>query len=233
MVQFAKQFNNVALLTYLIPLGIGIYRWKFLLPTYRPLVWFALIPGALLNGALAEYGRHVLHNNIIFLRLATVGETLLLGWAYYYAFHSGRSRFVLLAGLGIFLGLASLESSNFAEHFFISYSSFIHLVQSVLLVGAAVAYFEQTLRELRNIDLGQDPIFMVSVGSILYYAGTLLVFISEMRLQDQADIIWIMYIIQFVLLIVFNTFLAIALWHGDQPSDEYTSSPLDWPSPPS
>ncbi|UOQ55328.1 hypothetical protein [Hymenobacter cellulosivorans] len=230
LVEFAKQFNNVALLTYLIPLGIGIRRWKRLLPAYRPLFWFVLLPGALLNGALAEYGRHVLHNNILFLRLATIGESLLLGWAYYYAFHSGRSRYILLTAVGLFLGLAILEPLSFTQAFFISYNTFIHLIQSILLVGAAVAYFEQTLRELRNIDLGRDPMFLVSVGSILYYAGTVMVFVFEMQMQNQPDLIWIMYIIQFILLIVFNTFLALALWNGDQSAEQVPAAP-EWPGP--
>ncbi|UOQ74575.1 hypothetical protein [Hymenobacter cellulosilyticus] len=229
LVLFARQFNNVALLTYLLPLAIGLRRWRVLLPAYRPLVWFVLVPGCLLNALLAELGRHIWHNNVLILQLATVGETLCLGWTYYYAFHSERGRRVLLACVGLFLAL------YIAEAFFYHVATsgppiYTHIAQSVLLVGAAVAYFEQTLRELRNIDLSEDPIFMVSVGSILYYAGTLMVFILESKLQDQPDLIWIMYIIQFILLIVFNVFLAIALWNGDQPA-EYTAAPLEWPAP--
>jgi hypothetical protein len=226
LVSFAKQFNIVALLTYLIPLGIGLSRWRTLLSPYRPLFWFALIPGCLLNGALAEYGRHVLHNNIVFLQLATIGETLCLIWAYYYAFHSVRARGILLGCVGLFLSLYFFEAFYIHE-LGAGQDTYTHVAQSVILIGAAVAYFEQTLRELRNIDLSEDPIFMVSVGSILYYAGTLMVFVLESKLQAQPNLIWTMYIIQFILLIVFNAFLAIALWHGNQRAEQ-----ADWPEMP-
>ncbi|MCB2408343.1 hypothetical protein [Hymenobacter lucidus] len=230
LVRFAKLFNVVALLTYLIPLGVGLYRWRSLQAVYRPLFWFVLIPGCLLNGALAEFGRHVLHNNVLFLQLATVGETLLLGWAYYGCLHSERARQILLAALGIFTGiylfeLLYLNGGNFRA----AQDVYTHVAQSILLISAAVAYFEQTLRELRNIDLGQDSMFMVSVGSILYYAGTLMVFVLEGQLQNQPDLIWMMYIIQFILLIVFNTFLAIALWNGNR-QIEAADVPLGWPN---
>ncbi|MCB2377677.1 hypothetical protein LGH70_08800 [Hymenobacter sp. BT635] len=222
LVIFARQFNNVALLTYVVPLGIGVWRWPRLQPVYRPLVWLILISGCLFNGVLAEVGRHVWHNNIIFLQLATVTETLFLTWAYYHAFHSARTQLILLGTTGVFLLTYLLEAFGI-NSFSQGHDTLTHVVQSVLLIGAAVAYFEQTLRELRNIDLGQDPMFMVSVGTILYYAGTLMVFVLEKPLQPQPDLIWIMYIIQFVLLITLNCFYSIALWHGyrkpEQPND--------------
>ncbi|TGE16619.1 hypothetical protein [Hymenobacter elongatus] len=228
LVLFAKQFNVVALLTYLLPLGIGLHRWRSLLPAYQPLFWFIVLPGCLLNGALAEFGRHVLHNNILFLELATLSETLFLSWAYYNSFHSAQSRQILRAALGLFLATYIFESLYLNGGFSTSQIIYTHVAQSILLVGVAVAYFEQTLRELRNIDLGQDSMFMVSVGSILYYAGTLMVFVLEGQLQGQPDLIWIMYIIQFVLLIVFNLFLSIALWNGHRPI-EHVAFPEGWP----
>ncbi|TGE29671.1 hypothetical protein [Hymenobacter metallicola] len=218
IVAFARQFNNVALLTYLIPLVVGIWRWKSLLTVYRPLVWFAIVPGCLLNGLLAEIGRHILHNNIFFLQLATIGETLFLGWAYHYAFHSSFARKVLAGGALIFLATYFIEAF-YINDFGVGQDIYTHVVQSLLLVGAAVAYFEQTLRELRNIDLGEDPMFMVSVGSILYYAGTLMVFVLESQMQSQPDLIWTMYMIQFILLIVFNVFLTIAIWNGNHQTE--------------
>ncbi|TGE25474.1 hypothetical protein E5K00_09870 [Hymenobacter aquaticus] len=224
---FARQFNNVALLTYLIPLSIGLRRWPTLQPVYRPLVWLVLISGCVFNGVLAELGRHVWHNNIIFLQLGTVTETLFLGWAYFHAFHSVRGRRVLLAALGLFLLTYLLEA--FAIHSFSQgQDTYTHVAQSILLVAVAVAYFEQTLRELRNIALSQDPMFMVSVGTILYYAGTLMVFVLEGPLQSQPDLIWTMYIIQFILLIVLNCFYSLALWYGHrQPAPEQL--PEIWP----
>lgn len=228
LVAFSKLLNIVGLLTYLVPLGVGLRRWRRLQPAYRPLVGFVLVPGTLLNGLLSEFGRYVQHNNIAYLQLALLGETLFLSWAYYNSFRSVAARRLLVLALGIFLGIYAFEMLYLNDVPNFNHIVYSHITQSILLVGAAVVYFEQTLRELRNIDLSQDSMFMVSVGSMLYYAGTLMVFVLEGQLQDQPDTIWIIYIIQSVMLMVFNGFLTLALWHGHRPVEP--PEPLDsWP----
>lgn len=68
-------------------------------------------------------------------------------------------------------------------------------------------YFDQTLHEER------DPLFLISVGVIFYHAGTVLINLAADYMMFSADpgIIWTMYMVQFILLILFNFLLAPAL----------------------
>jgi hypothetical protein len=210
----AKKLNIISLLTFLVPAAIGLRHWSALQSVHRPLVWFALVPGCLL-GLLSEVGRYVFRNNIACQHLLPVAETLVLGWAYWYALYARRSRFFLLGALGLFV-LVFVVESWYWRGFWQGENGCTHTIQTFVLLAFALLYFEQLLRELHTIRLEHDPLFLLSVGVMLYYAGTLMIFLLEISMQrlKQADQIWTMYIIQEVLLIVFNTFLTLALWNA-------------------
>ncbi|RYU82181.1 hypothetical protein [Hymenobacter persicinus] len=209
----AKKLNLLSVATSFVPLAVGAYRWSQLRPGTYPLVWVALVPGCLL-GVLSEIGRHVFHNNIVYQHLIPLAETLLLGWAYWYALTGPRNRRFLVASLTVFV-LVFVGESVYWGGFWQGENPCSHAVQTIVLLSFALLYFEQLLRELRTIQLEHDPMFLVSVGVMLYYAGTIVVFLLEvgMQQQQQIDQIWTMFIIQAVLLMVFNAFLTLALWN--------------------
>ncbi|GAA4018077.1 hypothetical protein GCM10022408_34730 [Hymenobacter fastidiosus] len=107
-------------------------------------------------------------------------------------------------------------------------NTYARIAQSILLIGAALLYFEQILQELRSIQLEHDPMFLVSVGVMLYFAGCLMVFILEdsMYAQKQITQVWMMYSIQFVLLIVFNATLTLALYRTRENVKRVTGNEL-------
>ncbi|SHJ05313.1 hypothetical protein SAMN02745146_2130 [Hymenobacter daecheongensis DSM 21074] len=214
----AKKLNILALLTFLVPLAVGLWRWRRLAVAHRPLVWFALGPGCVL-GLASEIGRYVFRNNIAPLRLTVLAETLVLGWAYWYALDSPRTRLFLLGALGVF-GLVFVAESVYWHGFWRGENAYAHTVQTFVLLSFALLYFEHLLRELHTIRLEHDPMFLISVGVMLYYAGTLMIFLLENSMQrlHQIDEIWTMYIIQAVLLMVFNGFLTLALWNANRPA---------------
>ncbi|GAA3944776.1 hypothetical protein GCM10022406_28750 [Hymenobacter algoricola] len=196
-----------------------------LAPAHRPLVWFALVPGCLLS-LLSEIGSHVFRNNIAYQHLIPLAETLVLGWAYWHALYAPRTRRFLLAALGLFVLVFSAESWYW-QGFWQGENVYAHTVQTFVLLAFALLYFEQLLRELHTIRIEHDPLFLVSVGVMLYYAGTLMIFLLEAGMQrlHQSDQIWTMYIVQEVLLIVFNGFLTLALWNANRPYQLPRGSP--------
>ncbi|GAA4018082.1 hypothetical protein GCM10022408_34740 [Hymenobacter fastidiosus] len=210
----AKKLNILALLTYLVPSAVGLWRWSGLVPAYRPLVWLVVGPGFLL-GLASEIGRYVFHNNIAPQHLITLTETLVLGWAYWYALHSARNRRFLMGALGGFIVVFGVESVYW-RGFWQGYNTYAHTFQTFVLLALALLYFEQLLQELHTSRLEHDPMFLVSVGTMLYYAGTIMVFLLEdgMQHRHQTDQLWAMFSIQATLLIVFNGFLTLALWNA-------------------
>lgn len=207
LVSLAKHLNIISVVSYLLPLLVCIWRWPSLLTEHRPFILGALLTSLTLN-ILSEVGRQVWHSNILFIYLIAWTETLFLSWVYYHAFHALRHRRWLLIGVTLFVLVASFES--FYLHGLYGARTYTRISQSILLVGASLVYFEQVLRELRNIRLERDPMFLVSVGVTLYYSGTLMVFVLEdsMHKQQQTNQIWIMYIVESILLIGFNIMIA-------------------------
>ncbi|MCB2377678.1 hypothetical protein LGH70_08805 [Hymenobacter sp. BT635] len=218
LVSIAKQLNLLAVFAFIVPVLVCIRRWPLLSPSSRKLILTALLITLALN-LLSETGRRLWNTNIVFLYCITWTETLFLGWAYYQAFHMPRARQLLLGAGAVFIlvAVAELVLNEFSGE-----QTYTRLTQSMLLVGAALAYFEQILHELRNIRLERDPMFLVSVGVTLYYSGTLMVFVLEdsMQKQHQNSQIWMMYIIQAVLSIIFTVLVAWALHHAARRTEE-------------
>ncbi|UOQ74576.1 hypothetical protein [Hymenobacter cellulosilyticus] len=224
LIAVSKQLNIISLLTYLLPLGMGIWRWRYLSPAHKKILWFVLLAGIVLN-SLSEIGRVVWHNNHAFVYLTNWAETLFLSWAFYLSFRSETIRRRFLWAVMAF-GAVALVQVVFLRGPYAS-NTYARIAQCILLVGAALAYFEQTLQELRNIRLNQDPMFLVSTGVLIYFAGSLMVYVLEdsMYAQKQFGQVWIMYSIQFVLLIIFNLLLALALYRT-KPTPQQVPSQL-------
>jgi hypothetical protein len=211
LVGVAKELNLVSVLSYLFPLLVCVRRWHSLPAASRGLLVGALlIVGGL--SVLSEVGRRLWHDNILFLYLLIWTETLFLSWIYYRNLHTRSACRLLLGAVALFVAVAVAELLY--RHGLYRATTYTHVARSGLLIGAALLYFEQVLRELRNIRLERDPMFLLSVGVTLYYAGTLMVFVLEASMQQRHQVtqIWAMYIIESVLLIGFNVLLALALY---------------------
>jgi hypothetical protein len=210
LVTIAKQLNLISVFCYLLPIAVCIRRWQALLPLHRKFVLFALTTLLGIN-ILSEVARQIWQNNIIFIYLSIWLETLFLSYAYYQTFTSRLTRQILVFAVVIFVVTALSEYIFWSGLY--GTKTYTRMAQSILLIGAALMYFEKILRELRNIRLERDPMFLVSVGVTLYYSGTLMVFILEdsMQRDHQINQIWIMYGIQATLLIIFNILLSLAL----------------------
>ncbi|KAA9332173.1 hypothetical protein F0P96_11855 [Hymenobacter busanensis] len=213
IVAFAKQLNLLTLATAVVPVGVGLTR-RHLPQEARCLLAYALL-ATLALGTLSEVGRYVWHNNILILRTETWLGTVLLAGAYYQALPLPAVRRRLPALLVSFTLLAVAETIWLMDWHRYD-SPYMRVAQSVLLIGLALRYFEHLLLQLRNIRLERDPMFLVSVGVVFYYAGAISIFVLETQLTLKPDQIWVMYIVEFVLRMAFNGLLTAALWHAGQ-----------------
>lgn len=211
LVALSKQLNTLSVVSALVPAVVGLVRRRYLTAAERCL-WVCALLGNLLFGVGCEYGRIVLHNNILFLRTQVWLEAVLLGAAYYYTFTGARSRQVILALLLTFTLSAIVETvwfMNWRE----GNGPYLHVTQAVLLIGLILAYFEQLLSHPAQVRLLREPMFVVSVGAVLYYAGTVFVFVLETVLRDNTDLIRMIFILEYGLrTVALNGSLAAALW---------------------
>ncbi|RTQ50726.1 hypothetical protein EJV47_08840 [Hymenobacter gummosus] len=200
LVAVSKQLNVLSVVSALVPAAVGLMRRHFLTAAGRCL-WACTLLGSLLFGGLCEYGRIVLHNNLLFLRTQVWLEAVLIGLAYYHTFTSPRRRRILL-GLMVVFTLGAIYETGWLMDWRVSNSPYLHVGQAVLLIGLGLAYFEQLLSHPHRVRLTREPMFLASVGSVLYCAGTVFVYVLETRLNYDTDLIRMIFILEYGLRIV-------------------------------
>ncbi|GAB2957746.1 hypothetical protein GCM10027048_25510 [Hymenobacter coalescens] len=216
LVALSKQLNVWSVVAALLPAAVGLVNRRRLTPAQHCL-WACALLGSLLFGGLCEYGRIVWHNNLLFLRSQVWLEAVLLGGAYYHTF-TGRRRRAVPWLLGAFT-LGGLVETVWFMDWRVGNGPYLHAGQAVLLVGLVVAYFEQVLSDPPREPLTQAPMFVASVGVVVYYAGTVFVYVLETLLRHDTDLIRIIFILEYTLRIVaLNGGLAFALGLSGRPA---------------
>ncbi|OUJ73283.1 hypothetical protein [Hymenobacter crusticola] len=196
----------VSQLSVLVPLAIAWRRRVFFTPAVRVLSGYVYL--SLFTSLALQIGRHVLHLNNPVQHLYTLLKTLLFGRMYYLALRRPWHRqLVYWLTLG-FIGFAALDA--FYLEGLTRYNSYGRAVQSLLLIGFAMLYFEQMLRELRVSRLEQDPLFLASVGLVIYSAGTGMLFVLINNFNESLSILTLAFDSVFLLNIAFNVLLSFA-----------------------
>jgi hypothetical protein len=196
----------VSQLSILVPMVVVWRRKALLAPPVRVLSWYVYL--SLASSLALNIGRFLYHANNPVQHLYTLLKTLLFGWLYYVALHRiSQRRLVAWLTVG-FAGFALLDATYLEG--LNRFNSYGRAVQSLLLIGFGLLYFEQVLRELRSARLERDPLFLVSAGLILYSAGTGMLFVLTNSYTGDLSLLTIGFNIVFVLNIVFNILLTLA-----------------------
>jgi hypothetical protein len=210
LVALSKQLNGLSVAAALLPVSVGLLRWRQL-PRSGRYLWACALLGGLL-GVLCEYGRIVWHNNILPLRGQVWLETVLLTLAYYHAIPESRLRRAIPGLLGAFT-LGAVGETVWLMDWRVGNGPYLHVLQAMLLIGVVLGYFEQVLSNPAPVRLTRHAMFVASVGVVLYYAGTVFVYVLEHVIYYDTDLIRIMFILEYGLRIVaLNGGLAAALW---------------------
>lgn len=138
------------------------------------------------------------------------GEIITVSLAYYFALN-GRKLKKALLGLAALALIISLLDSVFWNPFLTSFNSYGQAASSVLTLLLVLLYFRQLLNELRVVSLEHDPLFLASVGFLLYYAGTFFYFLVQNYIvTDETS--WMSWPVHGLLNILNNTLFALCFW---------------------
>ncbi|WP_187314944.1 hypothetical protein [Hymenobacter sp. BT190] len=126
-------------------------------------------------------------------------------------------RYFLLLGI-LYTAFALLDT--FVLHGLMQAITYTIVLKSALVVVLTMLYFEQVLRELRNVRLERDPMFVISVALLLYYAGTVMSLVMRDYFFNQNALFqgYVAFAVNSVLNIVMHGLIAWAFWlAGRQP----------------
>jgi len=196
----------VSQLSILIPMALGIRKKYDLSKPLQFLIWYTYL--SLASSLAIQLGTHLFHFNAPVQHLYTLLKTVLFGRLYYLALRRRWHRQLILWLTVGFVLFALLDATYLEglDH----YNSYGRAVQSLLLIGFAMLYFEQMLRELRVSRLEQDPLFLASVGLIIYSAGTGMLFVLTNSFTEDLSVLTLAFDTVFLLNIAFNVLLTLA-----------------------
>lgn len=87
------------------------------------------------------------------------------------------------------------------------------LAESLLVLGLVLLYFYKIIRELLIVHLTREPLFLVSVGLLVYFSGNVFIFVSSNYVLRHAPELGAkLWAIHALLYMVLNSLYAVALW---------------------
>lgn len=135
-------------------------------------------------------------------------EYVLLAWVYYMRFEEKKIRTGIKMSVFLFLGFCLMETYwGAGSHQINSYS---RVLESTLLIALALLYLYVLYKDLNYVYLEQDPMFVLSCGVLIFFAGTAMaygMFNKALAISDNMARVCLS--ITHILIISFNCLLVV------------------------
>jgi hypothetical protein len=223
LVTCAEYLEQVANILVLVPLGLAGWGWPRLSPALRLLAMYLVVAEAtLLAATVAELYQPQWH--LALWHAFTILETLIFFRIYYLTLRFRLLQRLILWVTPVFTLFALLDT--FYLEGLQQVNAYTHVLQSALLIALALLYFEQLLNELQVTRLERDPLFLVSTAVVLYFSGTVLMFVFINHFLTTNDYAGnrVVYTINSVVNLVQYTLFSLAFWYAGRPAQ--LASPL-------
>lgn len=193
----------------LIPVCIGLLHYRKLRPSAKNIVWLVFV-----SFVFDIAGRILWWNkipNLFVGNVYAIVEFAIISFIYKFEFKNFIPQYWLEAVVGISL-IFFLYNLFWGQGFFFN-NTLSKTVESVLLILFSLLYFHKTIKELQIAQLEATPMFWFNSGVLLYFSGSLFIFIFSNYLliysQELGIQIWAIHAF-FMMLFYFT--ISIALW---------------------
>lgn len=207
----------------LFPLILSFIRKQYLDKALKILLYYLF--ASLAIEVFATFWAFVLHKpNHFMLNTFVVVECVIISLMFSEVFVSVLLKKISLATTATFT-IFSIVLLSYSESFFV-FNSTISTIACLLITTWVFVYFYQILQNLQEKTLSTLPMFWISVGCLLYFSGTLFVFLyGEIILNERSRTLYQnLWIIYYILLFIFRTLLAIGIWFSKTPLQSSPSS---------
>ncbi len=190
-----------------VPMTVVWWRRKHFSPPIKLLSWYVYLSLASSAGAYLLYPAY-LPTNYCFIVGFNLGKTVLFGAVYYQVLTLASTRrmvlWLTLAGIAMVVGVI-----GFSFSISLVAASVSRVTQCALLAGFALLYLEQTLNGPATRRPTHDPLWLLSVGQLLYSAGTVTAFSTDLMPASEFNF-YVKFSFVSVSGLVFNYFLTLA-----------------------
>lgn len=152
------------------------------------------------------------HSNLFLGHLHTVLEFAFLLNTYRLYFAKNKTTaWIWWTGIGLF-GILAFANILLLQDLWM-YNTYIKILESLVFIGLALAYYFQLAREMKVLQLEKEPMFWISTASIIYFSGSFFIHMySNYMLYYSVYLgikIWFIHAIFFIL---FHLLVSMAFW---------------------
>lgn len=166
-------FCEISAYTVGIPILLSFFYYKGYNRNIRVLFYYLYI--SLILDVVTIILAHYKINNSINSHLDTLAQILFLGVLYFYTLKVQTLRKPTIS-ITIILVLFTILNGIFIQGFD-HFNSYSRTAVNMFLIVLPLFYFYELLRMEKIVKIEKEFMFWVSVGTLIYYAGTLFVFI--------------------------------------------------------
>lgn len=203
---------EISYFTILLPLTVVLTRGQQLVGPYRILAVYVLV-GFVLEAIMYYTSTFLRVNNLWVVHLYAPLEFFFLSAFYFQVLSSKKDKKSIIVLSGLVLVISVLNA--FVIGGLLLNNTYACALASGGLILYALFYFYQIFRELRVRRLERDPVFLLSVGSLLYFSGSISInSIMNALLAESMTVARVFYMIERNLDIIFKICLVLALWQA-------------------
>ena len=188
---------------------VAAWRYRHLGPAMRWLAW--LTWASALMETVLHFARDANGSNWFLGPIDAALEFTFLALLYRRALAPSR---VSQAIPALVVGFGLLSAYTFWQGLgVVRFGTVQALVEGALVMSFALAYFRKLLEELTVLRLDHEPLFWVSVGLLVYFAGSLLMLVARnYALQHSRGLLMQFNAVRLLLYALLNLIYLVALW---------------------
>ncbi|HAA12669.1 MAG TPA: hypothetical protein DCE41_13635 [Cytophagales bacterium] len=210
LLDFFKVLGEFSTFAAAIPLGVGAYNFRRLEPARRG-VWGLCLAALLAEQVARYYWKQNLPNVWTYHLLAPV---LAVGWASIYRlWFAPKISPRLILGVGVlFLPYAVINGILWQSPLDSAFNSNVTVALAAMMVFFGVLYFYLQFNEPHASPLKGNFRFWINGGNLLYYSGSLFLFVIVQYLDNNSRFTSQVFILNAGFNITYMILLAVALW---------------------
>jgi hypothetical protein len=198
-----------------LPTLIGLYLFKKLIKEFQVLTIYLFLFG------LVELSNYILGQQqiktIFILHLFIPVEFMFLAYIFQLNFDNWLSKKIVILII-FFFTLLSILNSIFLQSID-SFPSYTRYLESILLILLSLTYFYQVFTELKVEKLWEEGMFWFSTGLLIYYSGTMILYLSSNYLMKTVDMklfAFFFNLVQSVCHFLMYSLFTVAIWKGQK-----------------